>query len=139
MSAFAKTVLAVDPGTAKHGMALVRREPDGNLRAIWHAVTPPEFLIPKLHEAYSVEPFVLVIVGAGTGSAPVLRNLREHLPSMATLVVDETDTSLHARERYWEDHPRRGWRRFLPATLQVPPEPVDAYVAQILAERVLAS
>lgn len=137
MSVLAKTVLAIDPGTAKHGMALVRREPDGSTKALWHAVVPPEYLIPKLHEAYSVEPYVMLIVGAGTGSAPVLHEIREHLPSMATLVVDETNTSHHARERYWESNPRRGWRRFLPATLQVPPEPVDAYVAQILAERVL--
>ena len=137
MSVLAKTVLAIDPGTAKHGMALVRREADDRIRALWRAIVPPEYLIPKLHEAYAVEPYVLVIVGAGTGSGPLMHELREHLSSMATLVVDETNTTLQARERYWEDHPRRGWRRFLPATLQVPTEPVDAYVAQILAERVL--
>lgn len=137
MSVLAKTVLAVDPGTAKHGMALVRRDAEGRIKALWHAVVPPEYFLPKLHEAYAVEPYALVIVGAGTGSKALLHELREHLPSMATLVVDETNTSLHARERYWESHPRRGWRRFLPATLQVPPDPVDAYVAQILAERVL--
>ncbi len=137
MSVLAKTVLAVDPGTAKHGMALVRREADDRIKALWHAVVPPEFLVPKLHEAYAMEPFALVIVGSGTGSGPVIKELREHLPSMATLVVDETNTTLQARERYWESHPRRGWRRFLPATLQVPPGPVDAFVAQILAERVL--
>lgn len=137
MSVLSKTVLAIDPGTAKHGMALVRREADDRIKALWHTVVAPEFLIPKLHEAYSVEPYALVIVGAGTGSGPLLHELRDHLPSMATLVVDETNTSLQARERYWEKHPRRGWRRFLPATLQVPPEPVDAFVAQILAERVL--
>ena len=137
MSVLAKTVLAIDPGTGKLGMALVRREADDRIKALWHAVVPPEYLVPKLHEAYSVEPYVLIVVGSGTGSGAILRELREHLSSMATLVVDETNTSLHARERYWEGHPRRGWRRLLPATLQVPPEPVDAYVAQILAERVL--
>jgi len=137
VSAFPKTVLAVDPGTAKHGMALVRRDADDRIKVLWRAVVPPDFLIPKLHEAYATEPFVLVIVGSGTGAGAVLHNLREHLPSMATLAVDETNTTLQARERYWENNPRRGWRRFLPATLQVPPEPVDAYVAQILAERVL--
>lgn len=137
MSALPKTVLAIDPGTAKLGMALVRRESDDRTKALWHGVVAPEHLIPKLHEAYSVEPYVLIIVGSGTGSKDVLHTIREHLPSMATLVVDETNTTLHARERYWEHNPRRGWRRLLPATLQVPPHPVDAYVAQILAERVL--
>jgi hypothetical protein len=56
---------------------------------------------------------------------------------MAILVVDEKDTTLQARERFWEHNRRRGWRRILPATLQVPPSPVDDYVAMILAERVL--
>jgi hypothetical protein len=63
--------------------------------------------------------------------------IREYLPSMGILVVDEKDTTFQARERYWEYHPRRGWRRLLPSTLQVPPDPVDDYVALILAERVL--
>ena len=55
------------------------------------------------------------------------------------VVGDEVlDTSVKARERYWEHNPRRGWRRLLPATLQTPPEPVDDFVALILAERVLS-
>jgi hypothetical protein len=59
------------------------------------------------------------------------------MPSMGILVVDEKNTTLQARERYWEHNPRRGWRRFLPSTLQVPPADVDDFVALILAERVL--
>lgn len=137
MSALPKTVLAIDPGTAKMGMAIVRRDGDSQTKALWHEVAPPEYVVSKIHEAYSAAPFEMIIVGSGTGSGQVLRLIREHLPSMAILVVDETNTSLQARERYWEHNPRRGWRRLLPATLQVPPEPVDAFVAQILAERVL--
>ena len=57
LSVLAKTVLAVDPGTAKHGMALVRRDADDTIHALWHAIVPPPYLLPKLHEAYAVEPF----------------------------------------------------------------------------------
>lgn len=132
-----KTVLAIDPGSSKCGMALVRRSPQETTSMLWRAVVPTDAVLPKLHEAYVVSPFELVIVGGGTTSRQVVQSIREHLPSMGILVVDERDTSLQARERYWEHHPRRGWRRILPATLQVPPEPVDDFVAMILAERVL--
>jgi RNase H-fold protein (predicted Holliday junction resolvase) len=132
-----KTVLAIDPGTSKCGMALVCRTTEQTLRLIWHEVVPTEMVLPKLHQAYAAEPFHLIIIGSGTHSKPIVSTIREHLPSMGILVVDEKDTTLQARERYWEHHPRRGWRRLLPATLQVPPEPVDDFVAFILAERVL--
>jgi hypothetical protein len=79
-----------------------------------------------------------VIVGSGTTSKQVVHELREFLPSLGILVVDEKNTSLQARERYWEHNPRRGLRRLIPSTMQVPPEPVDDFVALILAERVLS-
>jgi RNase H-fold protein (predicted Holliday junction resolvase) len=132
-----KTVLAIDPGSSKCGMALVQRDEKGKLSLLWRSVAPTDLVIPKLHEAYAANPYQLIIVGGGTNSQKIVHRIREHLTSMALLVVDERDTTLQARERYWEHNPRRGWRRMLPATLQVPPEPVDDFVALILAERVL--
>lgn len=132
-----KTVLAIDPGRVKCGMALVQRSDEKGIALLWRDVVPREMVLPKLHEAYVVAPYQLIIIGGGTQSQTVVAQVREHLPSLGTLVVDERDTSLQARERYWEHHPRRGWRRLLPATLQIPPDPVDDFVALILAERVL--
>jgi RNase H-fold protein (predicted Holliday junction resolvase) len=133
-----KTVLAIDPGSSKCGMALAQRDADGNLKLLWRAVSPREDLIDNVKRAGCVEPFSLVIVGSGTTSKQVIHELRENLPSIGILVVDEKNTSLQARERYWEHNPRRGLRRLVPATMQVPPEPVDDFVAFILAERVLS-
>lgn len=132
-----KTVLAIDPGSSKCGMALVRRNEKGKIDLLWRGIVPTDHLVPKLHEAYSTAPFQMIIVGGGTTSKRVVQRIREYLSSMAVLVVDEKDTTLQARERYWSHNPRRGLRRLLPATLQVPPDPVDDYVALILAERVL--
>lgn len=132
-----KTVLAIDPGSQKCGMALVKRVSDVKVVLLWHAVVPTTGIIPKIHEAYSNEPFSMIIIGGGTTSDTLMKTVRDHLPSMAILEVDEENTSLQARERYWEYNERRGWRRILPATLQVPPVPVDDYVAMILAEKVL--
>ena len=102
------------------------------------AVAEAEQVLEKVQEAHDVAPYSMVIVGNGTSSQKLIHEIREIMPSMAILAVDERDTSLQARERYWEHHPRRGWRRLLPATLQVPPDPVDDFVAYILAERVLS-
>lgn len=133
-----KTVLAIDPGTSKCGLALVRRDDEHKLEILWRGIVPVEELEPALCKAAEVAPFSLVIAGSGTNSKEIVRKTRETMPSMAVLVVDEKDTSYQARERYWEHHPRRGWRRIWPASMQVPPEPLDDFVAYMLAERVLA-
>lgn len=134
-----RTVLAVDPGSSKCGMALVRREGDGQLTLIWRDIVPVDGLVAALESAKNTEVYSMVIVGSGTRSRNIVESIREAMPSMGILVVDEKDTTMQARERYWEHHKRRGLRRFLPSTMQVPPEPVDDFVAFILAERVLGA
>jgi len=132
-----RTVLAIDPGRSKCGLALVRRETRGTIRLLWHQVVPTDSVQEKLKEAAEIAPYQLIIMGGGTTCNELTRYIREAFPGTGMLQVDETNTSLQARERYWEYNPRRGWRRLLPATLQVPPEPVDDFAALILAERVL--
>jgi RNase H-fold protein (predicted Holliday junction resolvase) len=132
-----KTVLAIDPGSAKCGMALVQRSEKGDLEILWRKISASEDLIANLREAEAIQKFDLIIVGNGTTSEGLTRKIREESVGAAILVVDERETTLHARERYWMNTKRTGWRRFLPATLQVPPEPIDDFAAYILAERVL--
>ena len=132
-----KTVLAIDPGTSKCGMALVQRSVDMQVKLLWRAIIPTTAIVPKLHEAYSTHPYTLIVIGSGTNSNNVIKSVREHLGSMAIMVIEEKDTTMQARERYWEHHQRKGWRRLVPSTLQVPPGPVDDFAAMILAERVL--
>ncbi len=134
----ARTVLAIDPGSAKCGMALVKRDDEGHIVLLWRRVCPTGEVLDAVAQARLVEEFAMLVVGSGTTSRTLIATLRDALPGAAILVVDEKDTTLHARERYWVHHPRRGWRRLLPATMQTPPEPVDDFVALILAERVLS-
>jgi hypothetical protein len=56
---------------------------------------------------------------------------------VAVCLAEEAETTLVARRRYFRDHPPRGWRRLLPLSLQVPPEPYDDYAAAIIGERYL--
>ncbi|MCW5937174.1 MAG: hypothetical protein KIT11_07705 [Fimbriimonadaceae bacterium] len=134
-----KTVLAVDPGSSKCGLALVRRAKNGKIELLWRAIAPVENLCRHAKEAAEVSPYSMIVVGSGTRSRNIVENLRDELPAVGILIVDERDTTLKARERYWEHNPRRGWRKIVPATLQSPPEPVDDFVALILAERVLSA
>jgi len=134
-----KTVLAIDPGSSKCGMALVTRDEAGELQLMWRTISECSQVIDRMKDARNIRPFELLIVGNGTNSSEILKVIREHEIGIAILVVDERDTTLHARERYWMNSKRHGWRRFLPATLQVPPEAIDDFAAYILAERVLTA
>jgi RNase H-fold protein (predicted Holliday junction resolvase) len=100
-------------------------------------IVPQEQVAEIALEAHEDSTFSMIVVGSGTKSRTVVEALRDAMPSIGILVVDERDTTMQARERYWEHNPRRGWRRILPATMQVPPQPVDDWAAVILAERVL--
>jgi len=119
-------------------LAVVRRELSGKITVLWRHIAPIDELEAALSEGQAVAPLDLIVAGNGTRSRTVVQRLRDAVPSVGILVVDERETTMQARERYWEHHPRRGWRRILPATMQMPPEPVDDFVAVILAERVLA-
>ena len=120
-------------------MALARRNGAGDVELLWRAISPRKEVLDNLKRAQETETIDMVVVGSGTTSRDLVAQIREAIPGLGVLVIDEKDTSLQARERYWEHTPRAGWRRLLPASLQVPPEPVDDYVALILAERVLLS
>jgi RNase H-fold protein (predicted Holliday junction resolvase) len=134
-----KTVLAIDPGSSKCGMALVRRDESGQVQLLWRKIAEVPQVVERMRDARAEHPCELVIVGNGTNCNTVVKLIRDKAVGVAILVVDEKDTTYQARERYWVSNQRRGWRRFLPSTLQVPPEPIDDFAALILAERVLTA
>lgn len=123
-------VLGVDPGREKCGLAVVST---GDV-LIKQVVSRDSFLdvVKAMVEEYNVK---MIILGDGTGSKVFSVALGDALPDLPITMVDEYSTSDEARKRYWVDHKPKGWRRLLPTTMQVPPEPYDDYVAVILAER----
>ncbi|MGI8923874.1 MAG: pre-16S rRNA-processing nuclease YqgF [Fimbriimonadales bacterium] len=133
-----RTVLAIDPGSGKCGLAVVRKE-DGIDEILHRRISQLEEVgqvIIDIAASYDID---LIVIGNGTNSKQVQSKIRAALPGQAMLILDERDTSIRARERYWQHTPRRGWRRLLPSSLQVPPVPVDDFVAVILAERALSA
>jgi len=130
-------VLAIDPGTAKCGVAVVSAPLDGSMHVCSRNVVQVGDI------AAAVEPVVrdgvdAVVVGGGTGSKAIIGMLERSFPKLGILVVDEHGSTERARERYWHENPPRGWRRLVPRGLLTPPECYDDYAAVLLAEMVLA-
>jgi len=132
-----KTILGIDPGREKFGLAVVRGD-SKQAEILWRGVFSFDELRKQLEHLRNQYEFDFAVVGDGTNSRTAQELLRETMPSIAILILDEKDTSIRAREKYWEVTPRRGWRRFIPSSLQVPPVPIDDFVAVILAERALS-
>jgi RNase H-fold protein (predicted Holliday junction resolvase) len=76
-----------------------------------------------------------IVVGRGTNAAVVAQAV-EPL-GLPIRFVDEYETTLRARARYFHDHPPRGWRRLVPRGMLLPDRPVDDYAALLIAERYL--
>ncbi len=130
-------MLAVDPGTDKCGLAVVRAEDGHSVQILSRKVVQIERVAEAVAEMVDqVHPDVLV-VGGGTGSRAVVNAIEARLPEAGILVVDEKHSTERAQRRYWELMPRRGWRMFVPKGLLAPPEPIDDIAAVILAEDVL--
>lgn len=133
-----KTILAIDPGASKCGLAVVRRDETGKVSMLWRAIRPTADVLRAIEEARQQAPFELIVVGSGTRSRAVIEQIRESQPGESLMTADERYTTQRARERYWQVRGRKWYQRLLPATMFVPPEPIDDFAALVLAERVLA-
>jgi hypothetical protein len=63
--------------------------------------------------------------------------LRLALPNIPIDLVDEHNSTLEARNLYWEMYPARGLQRLLPPGMRLPPRPIDDLVAILLVRRYL--
>lgn len=125
-------ILAIDPGRAKFGVVVADDQ-----AILERRVVRADDLATHLRDWKARFTIEQVVVGDRTGLAHARRQLAIELPGIPVSVVRETNTTLLARRRYFADHPPRGWRRLLPESMQVPPEPYDDYAAVIILERFL--
>lgn len=128
-------IAALDPGRDKCGFAVLAQ--DG--RVIWQKVIETARLEAELAEARQKYGYEVLVEGNGTTSKEARTRIQTALPELAVVVLDEYRTTELAKGEYWKAHPPKGWRRLLPVTMQVPPEPVDDFVAVILGHRYLKS
>ena len=126
-------VVGIDPGRDKCGVAVLNSDGEIFFEKVIETVNFEETL-KNLFAQYNFE---VAILGDGTthkNAEKILRSL-----NIEVKIVDEKHTTEEARRLYWKKNPPRGWRKFLPTSMQVPPEPVDGIVAEILVTRFLNS
>ncbi len=123
------TVLGIDPGSRKVGVAVLTADGAVPFRAILQPETLVEDLRPLI-ERYRID---AIAVGGGTRGSEILHQLADFgLPCER---VDETSTTLHARKLYFDANPPRGWRRLVPRGMLTPPRPIDDFAAELIARR----
>lgn len=125
--------LGIDPGTRKCGLALIERPNDVPL--ILEIVALDAFAA-RLAEIVATYRIDRAAIGRGTNAAEIVAAVKAC--GLPYVLVDERETTLRARARFFADHPPRGWRRFIPQGMLLPDRPIDDYAALLIAERHLA-
>lgn len=126
-------VVALDPGRSKCGLLLA----DINTNTVLEGMVVPsgevlDQLRDWLENAQKDSAEIAeLIIGDGTSSTIWQQQLPANL---RVCVVDETGTTLRARERYWQLWPSRGWKRLLPLGLRIPAGDLDAIAALVILE-----
>lgn len=129
MRAIVGTILAVDPGSEKCGLAVVEGEKMRVQEKM--VVATHQFLeiAQKLCQTYGVS---LILIGDRTKSKFFRAELLKI--GLPIKMIDENNSSVEGRYRYLQEN-TTGWARLIPIGLRVPNQPYDDYVAVILAER----
>jgi RNase H-fold protein (predicted Holliday junction resolvase) len=130
-----RRVIGIDPGRTKCGIAVVFE--DGERVAL--GVVPTAAIAERLRASIDEGDIAAICVGHATTSDAVVALCRSSWPDIPVAVVDESNTTLQARQRYYRDHPPKGLLRLVPRGLLVPKEPLDGYAALLIVERFLKS
>jgi len=130
-SARRAVIIGIDPGSAKCGYAVVGA--DGVRVAL--EVLPIGDLPDRVSQDVRVSDVEAICIGHATNSRDVERLCHLRWPEIPVVIVDETNTTLDARRRYYEENPPRGLLRLLPRGLLVPSAPLDGYAALLIIER----
>lgn len=126
------TIAALDPGRDKCGFAVLT---DGG-QVLTQRVIDTKNLIEEVTAAKADYGFSRLVMGNGTTSKTAHGRLQT-IAELTICVRDEYRTTEMAKGEYWKANPPKGWRRLIPVTMQVPPVPVDDFVAVILGRRFL--
>ena len=125
-------LLGIDPGRDKCGVSVLTSSGEVKFQEVVETVNL-EKILERLCKQFDLD---LAILGNGTTHKSAEKILERFL---SVKVVDEKHTTEDARREYWKKNPPAGWRKLLPVSMQVPPEPVDGIVAEILVKRYLES
>jgi|HubBroStandDraft_1064217.scaffolds.fasta_scaffold500635_2 RNase H-fold protein (predicted Holliday junction resolvase) len=127
-----RPILGIDPGTRKCGFAVVVAP---RVPPLAIGIEPTESLRERITSLMDAHAPSAIALGGGTNGDVIAALLAD--TGLPIHITDEVATTLRARARYFADFPPRGWRRFVPRGMLLPPRPVDDYAAVLIAERYL--
>ncbi|ERN40835.1 putative endonuclease involved in recombination [Rubidibacter lacunae KORDI 51-2] len=126
------TLLGFDPGRDKCGLAVL-----ADAHPIAHEVVPAAVALATIAAWRDRYGSVQLVMGDRTTSREWQARIRAQIPDLAIALVDERNSTLEARDRYWQMYPPRGLMRLIPQGMRLPPRPVDDIAAILLVERYL--
>lgn len=128
-------ILGFDPGRDKCGVAVLEQ----NLTVHYHQVIAAEKVIAKIQELITQFEIDLIVMGNLTTSKSWYKQLQSAFEGVTIEMVDEKNSTIEARDRYWQMYPPQGLKKLIPQGLLVPSQPIDDIVAILLIERYLLS
>lgn len=126
-------ILGLDPGRDKCGVAVMIRQ-----EVIYHQIIDSSKAIVTIQQLAETHAIELIVIGNGTTSQDWQTSIKSELNTVPVVAIDEKNSTLEARDRYWVIYPPQGLQRLIPQGLRVPPRPVDDIVAILLIERYLS-
>ncbi|MCU0536023.1 MAG: pre-16S rRNA-processing nuclease YqgF [Hydrococcus sp. Prado102] len=127
-------ILGFDPGRDKCGVAIMGRD----RQLAYHQVIVAAVVIDTIKSLCQQFAIEQLVMGNQTTSKQWRQKLEKNLPSSISIVtIDERNSSLEARDRYWQMYPPKGLQRLIPQGMRLPPRPIDDIVAILLIERYL--
>lgn len=127
------TILGFDPGRDKCGLAVMEQ----SLQLHYHQIVPAQKAIATIQSLIQKFPISLLVMGDRTTAKQWRSQLEELSTNLPIVMVDEHNSTLEARDRYWQMFPPKGLTKLVPQGLREPPRPIDDIVAILLIERYL--
>ena len=122
-------LISIDPGKCKCGLVLV----DLNKKKVDQAIVLNTELLPEYVKSLNRnENISKVIIGNGTTGKQNLEKLK--FINKDLIIVEEKNTTLRAKKRYFELFPIRGLKIFLPKEIFIMNKNLDAVSALIILE-----
>lgn len=127
-------ILGFDPGRDKCGIAVA----DRNRQVYLHQTIASGEAIAYIQQQIEGWKIELLVMGNLTTAKDWYRQLTANFASLTIKMVDERNSTLEARDRYWLMYPPQGLQKLIPQSLRTPPRPIDDIVAILLIERYLS-
>lgn len=127
------TILGFDPGRDKCGLAVMGE----NFQLYYHQTVPAQTAIATIQSLLQKWSISVIVMGDRTTAKQWRSQLESTYNRLPIVMVDEHNSTLEARDRYWQMYPPKGLAKLVPQGLREPPTPIDDIVAILLIERYL--